>query len=86
MQLALPLCIAQGNDQDDHCRFHKLAQGADVLSVRQFELIPELAGNPFLPRLFAMFDTDKDGKLTQVHRLKDACMHVTTSVSEYTSL
>jgi hypothetical protein len=36
-----------------------------MLSVRQFELIPELAGNPFLPRLFEMFDADKDNMLTQ---------------------
>jgi hypothetical protein len=47
-------------------RFHKLAQGSTSLSIRQFELIPELAGNPFLPRLFAMFDKDEDGSLTQV--------------------
>lgn len=36
-----------------------------MVSVQQFETIPELAGNPFLPRLFQMFDADKDSKLTQ---------------------
>jgi hypothetical protein len=36
-----------------------------MLNVQQFETIPELAGNPFLSRLFQMFDTDRDNKLTQ---------------------
>ena len=35
------------------------------MSARQFELIPELAGNVFLPRLFEMFDEDRDGLLSQ---------------------
>ena len=47
------------------CRFQKLSAGADEVSVHQFEMIPELAGNPFLPRLFQMFDANKDSKLTQ---------------------
>lgn len=28
-------------------------------------MVPELAGNPFLPQLFALWDHDKDDKLTQ---------------------
>lgn len=32
--------------------------------MNQFELLPELAGNPFLPRLFEMFDADQDGKIS----------------------
>lgn len=28
-------------------------------------MVPELMGNPFLPQLFALWDTDKDEKLTQ---------------------
>jgi len=32
--------------------------------VSQFELIPELAGNPFLPRLFQMFDANQDGRIS----------------------
>jgi hypothetical protein len=36
-----------------------------LLSAQQFETVPELAGNPFLPRLFQMFDHDQDNKLTQ---------------------
>lgn len=28
-------------------------------------MVPELAGNPFLPQLFALWDRDKDDKLTQ---------------------
>eukprot|EP00892_Ulva_mutabilis_P011103 jgi/Ulvmu1/8365/UM042_0071.1 len=39
-------------------RFKRLSGGSSVLSVQQFELIPELAGNPFLPRLFEMFAKD----------------------------
>lgn len=47
------------------CRFKRLSDGSDLLSVHQFEMVPELAGNPFLPQLFALWDHDKDDKLTQ---------------------
>lgn len=46
-------------------RFKRLSDGSDLLSVHQFEMVPELAGNPFLPQLFALWDHDKDDKLTQ---------------------
>lgn len=52
-------------------RFQSLSQGSSELSVSQFELIPELAGNPFLPRLFEMFDGDKDGRIT-IHEFNNA--------------
>lgn len=47
------------------CRFQKLSKGSPKLNAQQFETIPELAGNPFLSRLFQMFDTDRDDQLTQ---------------------
>lgn len=51
-------------DTETQHRFTKLSQGSSKISVNQFELLPELAGNPFLPRLFEMFDADQDGKLS----------------------
>jgi hypothetical protein len=47
------------------CRFSRLSDGSDLLSIHQFEMVPELAGNPFLPQLFSLWDSDKDDKLTQ---------------------
>lgn len=49
----------------DVYRFKRLSGGSEVLSVEQFELIPELAGNPFLPRLFEMFAKDQS-QISQV--------------------
>ena len=47
------------------CRFKRLSGGSEVLSAQQFELIPELAGNPYLPRLFEMFAKDQS-QISQV--------------------
>lgn len=53
------------NHIGDVCRFKRLSGGSEVLSAQQFELIPELAGNPFLPRLFEMFAKDQS-QISQV--------------------
>ena len=47
-------------------RFKRLSGGSEVLSIQQFELIPELAGNPYLPRLFEMFAKDQS-QISQVN-------------------
>jgi hypothetical protein len=57
-----------------------LSHGSDKLSAAQFELIPELAGNPFLPRLFELFDHDQDGFVNQdeFNHAVDYCLRAQT--------
>jgi len=43
------------------CRLKRLGRGEKELARSDFQMIPELAGNPFLPRIFEMYDTDGDG-------------------------
>ncbi|MEW5306413.1 MAG: hypothetical protein WDW38_007347 [Sanguina aurantia] len=45
-------------------RFNRLANGAGTVDISQFMSMPELGANPFLPRIFRMFDADGDNKLT----------------------
>ncbi|KAI7844791.1 hypothetical protein COHA_001671 [Chlorella ohadii] len=42
-------------------RLKRLGRGEKELARSDFQMIPELAGNPFLPRIFEMFDADGDG-------------------------
>lgn len=42
-------------------RLKRLGRGEKELARSDFQMIPELAGNPFLPRIFEMYDTDGDG-------------------------
>ncbi len=44
-------------------------------------MIPELAGNPFLPRLFEMFDQDCDGYMS-VHDLRALLESLTRLANE----
>ena len=43
------------------CRLKRLGRGEKELARSDFQMIPELAGNPFLPRIFEMYDADGDG-------------------------
>lgn len=38
-----------------------MGRGEKELARSDFQMIPELAGNPFLPRIFEMYDQDGDG-------------------------
>ena len=38
-----------------------MGRGEKELARSDFQMIPELAGNPFLPRIFEMYDADGDG-------------------------
>jgi hypothetical protein len=42
-------------------RLKRLGRGEKELARSDFQMIPELAGNPFLPRIFEMHDCDGDG-------------------------
>lgn len=42
-------------------RLKRLGRGEKELARSDFQMIPELAGNPFLPRIFEMYDQDGDG-------------------------
>lgn len=44
-------------------RFLRLAKGGRKVALADFESVPELAGNPFIMRIFQLFDADQDGCL-----------------------
>jgi len=47
-----------------HRRFKKLDRdGSGTLTTDEFLSVPELAGNPLLERVFAIFDTNKDEEI-----------------------
>jgi hypothetical protein len=46
------------------CRFSRLASGGKV-AVADLRSLPELSGNVMIPRIFDLYDTDRDGYLTQ---------------------
>ena len=41
-----------------------MGRGEKELAQSDFLIIPELAGNPFLPRIFELFDQDGDGYMS----------------------
>ena len=45
------------------CRFVRLAKGGRKVALTDFQSVPELAGNPFILRIFELFDADHDGCL-----------------------
>ena len=45
------------------CRFQRLAKGGRKGALTDFQSVPELAGNPFIMRIFQLFDADQDGCL-----------------------
>ena len=45
------------------CRFLRLAKGGRKVALTDFQSVPELAGNPFIMRIFELFDADHDGCL-----------------------
>lgn len=45
-------------------RFQRLANGAQTVSIERFQSIVELGANPFITRIFQLFDLDKDNLLT----------------------
>ena len=44
-------------------RFQRLAKGGRKVALTDFQSVPELAGNPFIMRIFQLFDADQDGCL-----------------------
>lgn len=42
-------------------RLKRLARGERELAQSDLQMVPELAGNPFLPRLFQLHDSNSDG-------------------------
>lgn len=46
------------------CRLKRLGRGEKELAQSDLQMIPELAGNPFLPRIFQLYDQDGDGYIT----------------------
>ena len=44
-------------------RFLRLAKGGRKVALTDFQSVPELAGNPFIMRIFELFDADHDGCL-----------------------
>lgn len=46
-----------------HRRFLRLAKGGRKVALADFQSVPELAGNPFIMRIFQLFDADQDGCL-----------------------
>jgi serine/threonine-protein phosphatase 2B regulatory subunit len=45
-------------------RFTRLSGGSGRVSIGQIQGMVELGANPFIPRMFQMFDKDKDGLLS----------------------
>lgn len=45
------------------CRFQRLAKGGDRVALADFQAMPELAGNPLVPRILQLADKDRDGYL-----------------------
>uniref|UniRef100_A0A7R9V8B7 EF-hand domain-containing protein n=1 Tax=Chlamydomonas euryale TaxID=1486919 RepID=A0A7R9V8B7_9CHLO len=45
-------------------RFRRLAGQGDSVSISQIQSMVELGANPFIPRIFQMFDLNKDGMIT----------------------
>lgn len=45
-------------------RFVRLAKGEPRVRISEFQTLVELGGNPFVPLLFEMFDTNGDGTLS----------------------
>ncbi|PSC70940.1 calcineurin B [Micractinium conductrix] len=53
--------LSKGELERMERRLKRLGRGEKELARSDFQMIPELAGNPFLPRIFEMFDADGDG-------------------------
>ncbi|KAK9820181.1 hypothetical protein WJX72_007199 [[Myrmecia] bisecta] len=47
-----------------HRRFQRLSNGTERVGLAAFQTVPELAGNPFVPRIFQLFDVNKDGNIS----------------------
>ena len=47
------------------CRFQRLANSSGKVALADFQLLPELQGSLFAPRIFQLFDADADGALDQ---------------------
>lgn len=45
-------------------QFVRVSGGDGKASIEDIQKLPELAGNPMIPRIFKMIDTDGDGSLT----------------------
>ncbi|GLC38075.1 hypothetical protein PLESTF_000312700 [Pleodorina starrii] len=45
-------------------RFNRLANNSGKVSISAFESMVELGGNPFIPRIFKLFDESGDGMLS----------------------
>lgn len=45
-------------------RLKRLGRGEKELAQSDLQMLPELAGNPFLPRIFQLYDQDGDGYIT----------------------
>lgn len=46
------------------CRFQRLSKNTNKASLADFQLLPELCMNPFIPRIFQIYDTDRDGYIS----------------------
>eukprot|EP00798_Chlamydomonas_sp_ICE-L_P008778 gene8778-33643_t len=56
------------------CRFDRLANSEGEVSIPQFQGMVELGANPFISRIFEIFDADKNGALTKTE-FTDAIMY-----------
>ena len=54
-----------------HARFQRLSKGGDRVALADFQALPELAGNPLVPRVLQLADRDRDGYL-QLQDFTDA--------------
>ena len=82
-------------------RFQRLAKGGRKVTLTDFQSVPELAGNPFIMRIFELFDADQDGCLNfeefiravesfgRLHTSEDKCLcrssHL-SPINSYTNL
>ncbi|KDD76329.1 hypothetical protein H632_c266p0 [Helicosporidium sp. ATCC 50920] len=64
-------------------RMRKLGRGEAELALSDLQMIPELAQNPFVPRLFALGDSDNDGYMTA--RDLQRLLETFTSLSDYST-
>ena len=62
MQWRLPKCgRPPSNLPPPPHRLKRLGRGEKELAQSDFQMIPEVASNPFLPRIFSLYDRDGDG-------------------------
>lgn len=45
-------------------KFSRLSKGHSTATISDLQRLPELAGNPMIPRIFQVFDSDGDDSLT----------------------